>query len=394
MKEKKNDNITTVICESSHTGHRSGYISHLMKYINSEPYLHYKYLFILNELMRDLLGELITSQHYQIQFIVFDKKIKNAVKRSFWEWTLFEKIIREQKSLREIIFMDIDSYLVLLVTKRFKKYNLAVKGILFQPYIHFKEIKGGFTFLLRKVYKNYLFQKYSVLLNSQIVKVFILNDRATVGIMNKKIKKVFYNLPDPIERDVKNRDQNNYKNILDKYRVKTTNKNLLVFGSIDYRKNLINIIDSLRLLPPELKKTIHLIIAGKISIASYKQHIEKHKDEISIGYNDGFVNAEEREPLFESCDLVLMPYINFYSASSVLGHAISYSKNVVAPNKGLLGKTVRENKVGIVVDPLNPVEIKQAIIDLLSKPSKFNYDGNALIEEYSDINFSKSILLN
>jgi glycosyltransferase involved in cell wall biosynthesis len=57
-------------------------------------------------------------------------------------------------------------------------------------------------------------------------------------------------------------------------------------------------------------------------------------------------------------------------------------------------KTVKENNIGIVVDPLKPAEIKQAIIDLLSKPSKFNYDSNALIEEYSDINFSKSILLN
>lgn len=394
MNEKKNNNVTTAIYESAYTGHTSGYISHLMKFINSRPDLHNKYLFILNELMRDLLGELITSQHYQIKFIVFEKKITNAVKRSFWEWKLFEKIIQEQKSLREIILMNIDSYLVLLVTRRFKKYNLAVKGILFQPYLHFKENKGGFTFLLKKVYKNYLFQKYSVLLNSKIVKVFILNDRTTVGVMNKKIKNVFYNLPDPIERDVRNRDQNNYKNILDKYGVKTTNKNLLVFGSIDYRKNLINIIDSLRLLPPELKKNVHLIVAGKISIASYKQHIEKHKDEISIGYNDGFVNADEREPLFESCDLVLMPYRNFYSASSVLGHAISYNKNVVAPNKGLLGKTVKESKVGIVVDPLKPEEIKQAIIDLLSKPSEYNYDGNALIEEYSAINFSKSLLLN
>jgi glycosyltransferase involved in cell wall biosynthesis len=89
-----------------------------------------------------------------------------------------------------------------------------------------------------------------------------------------------------------------------------------------------------------------------------------------------------------------MPYINFYSASSVLGHAISHNKNVVAPNKGLLGKTVKESNVGIVVDPSNPEDIKQAIIDLLSKPSKFNYDSNALIEEYSAVNFSKSILLN
>ncbi|MEJ7683899.1 MAG: hypothetical protein WKG06_39780 [Segetibacter sp.] len=104
--------------------------------------------------MRELLGELITSQHYNIEFIVFEKKITNSVKRSFWEWSLFEKIIQEQKSLREIIFMNIDSYLVLLVVGRFKKYNLSVKGILFQPYLHFKEnSEGSLLFYLKKFTK-------------------------------------------------------------------------------------------------------------------------------------------------------------------------------------------------------------------------------------------------
>ena len=110
-----NNSEKSVIYESAYTGHRSGYITHLMKYINSQPDLHYKYLFILNEFMRNLLGELITSQRYEIEFIGFEKKIKNTVRRSFWEWKLLEEIIQEQKSLGEIIFMNIDSYLVLLV---------------------------------------------------------------------------------------------------------------------------------------------------------------------------------------------------------------------------------------------------------------------------------------
>jgi hypothetical protein len=75
-----NHSEKSVIYESGYTGHTSGYISHLMKYINEHPDLHNTYLFILNELMRDLLGELITSKHYNIEFIVFEKKITNAVK--------------------------------------------------------------------------------------------------------------------------------------------------------------------------------------------------------------------------------------------------------------------------------------------------------------------------
>ncbi|WP_169337655.1 glycosyltransferase family 4 protein [Segetibacter koreensis] len=391
-----NNNKMSVVLETWFTGHRSEYIAHLMRFINSRPDLHGKYIFILNERLRSLLGELISSSNYSVEFIEINKHPRNYISKSFWEWNIVSQIISRRGNIGEIIFMDIDSNLILVSSPKFKKFNLTVKGILFQPYVHFEEIKGGFSFYIKKVFKNFLLQKFAVLLNSNIRKIFILNDKNTVNIMNKKIKPVFYNLPDPIE-NVNNGASDNFKNIIDKYGIKNNNKNLLVFGSIDYRKNLINIIDALRLLPSEIKKKVHLVIAGKIGTEmrdEYIPHIEKYKDEISISYNDTFVNAEEREPLFKSCDLVLMPYRNFYSASSVLGHAISYNKNVIAPNKGLLGKIVKENKIGIVVDPLNPAAIKEAINQVLSNPSKYAYDSKMLMEEYSAANFSKLILLN
>ncbi|MEO6221495.1 MAG: hypothetical protein ABIO81_13765, partial [Ginsengibacter sp.] len=123
------------------------------------------------------------------------------------------------------------------------------------------------------------------------------------------------------------------------------------------------------------------------------EHIEKYKDEISIAYNDDFVKGAEREIIFKNCDLVLMPYINFYSASSVVGHAICYNKNIIAPKKGLLAKIVQSNRLGINVDPNNVSEIKDAIIELLNYSGNYKYNGQALIEEYDPSNFSKSILM-
>jgi glycosyltransferase involved in cell wall biosynthesis len=170
-----------------------------------------------------------------------------------------------------------------------------------------------------------------------------------------------------------------------------------VFGSIDERKNLINIINAIRLLPIEVKKDLHLIVAGKFNTdvrEKYLKHINMHNNEISISYNDAFVNGEEREPLFASCDLVLMPYINFYSASSVLGHAINHNKNVIVSKKGLIGRIVKEHNLGITVDPLNAEEIKQGIEKLLLDNKEFKYDSKMLIDAYSPTNFSKTMLLN
>ena len=88
-------------------------------------------------------------------------------------------------------------------------------------------------------------------------------------------------------------------------------------------KNLINIINSLKLLPIGLRKNVHLIVAGKFDSKvreKYIKHIVAYENEISIAYNDAFVNGEGREPLFQSCDLVLMPYINFYSQFCLRPH--------------------------------------------------------------------------
>ena len=397
MNTENDKKATSIILETNYTGHRSEYVSHLMKFINTQAGLYGKFVFILDEKMNALLGELSKSPNYSIRYFDFDKKHKNSVARSFWEWNLIAELILELKSIREIMFMDIDPYLVLLISSRFKKLNLSVKGILFQPYVHFKEINGGISFYMKKVFKNYLFQKYSVFINSNIHKIFILNDKNSVAIMNKKIKKVFYNLPDPIENDIIDIDAESSEKIKEKYAIKLGKKNLLLFGSIDDRKNLINIIDSLRLLPAEAKKNIHLIIAGKLSEDvkdKYIEHIEKHKTEVSIAYNNGFVNAREREPLFENCDLVLMPYINFFSASSVLGHTIIHNKNVVVSNMGIIGRFVNEHKVGISVDPRNTNAIKEAIRTLLYNSKEFEYDNTHLVDEFSPLNFSKTILLN
>src|SRR5688572_7364508 len=236
----KSDQINktnSVIYESGYTGHRSENVSHLMRFINSQQDLYGRFVFILNEKIRELIGDLSTSSSYFIEFIRLNKKHKNSITRCFWEWQLISKVIQKQKSIYEIIFMEVDPYLTLLCSNRFKKFNLSVKGILFQPYIHFSEIKERDISTMKQLFKNYVFQKLSVLLNSNVKKLFIFNDQRTVDIMNKRIKDIFYNLPDPIADNITIVDSKILKNVIDKYNIKSFKKNLLIFGSIDERKN-------------------------------------------------------------------------------------------------------------------------------------------------------------
>jgi glycosyltransferase involved in cell wall biosynthesis len=347
--------------------------------------------------MATLLGPLAHSSAYSIHFLPFEKKYRNATIRSFSEWKVISQAIDQTSSIKEIIFMDVDPYLPLLATRRFRKYKLSVNGILFQPYVHFLHVKGGLSFFVKKILRNFLSQAIPVSANHKIAKLFILNDKAAVDTLNRRLRNVFYFLPDPIEFNMANYDDTFRKKVYTKYGLDMDKKNILLFGCMDDRKNLINIVDALLLLPLPWRSSVHLVIAGPFNDAvreNYIGHIHKHQATLNITYNDGFVAGDEREVLFEGSDLVVMPYVNFYSSSNVLGHAIKHKKKVVASNMGIVGNLVQEHNLGRTVDPHSPEAIKTAIYDLLFQNSLQDYDSEMLKKTFSTASFSKLILSN
>ena len=384
-----------LIFEAGHTGHRTEYVIHLMKFINNNPALHGKYVFALDEKIRDAVLTLGSGNGFSVVYRSFQKKYRHSLEMSLWRWEQLAPVLSGQPDIKEILFLELDPYLFLINLRRFRKFNLRVSGILFQPYPHFKAGAGGIRFFFGVFLKNYLSQKIVFALNARVQRCFILNDRASVGLMNKKIKDIFYFLPDPIDDDIPVVDMVTMAKTVTKYRIDKSRNVLLLFGQIDERKNLINILDALRLFPDQLRSRLSLVIAGRFKETvreKYIQHIDKYRDELSVVYNDGFVTDEEREALFQVCDLVFMPYINFYSSSGVLGHAIRHGKPVIVSATGLLREIVAEYHAGIAVDPLNIVEMQEAANQLLFAEKRPEYDSREFIEQHKPFNFSKLLL--
>ena len=384
----------TIIFESGDSGHRSVYASHLMSYIDDHPELHNKFLFMLHKGMKPYLKDVPFSSNYSVEFIDIKKVYNNHLSQSFENWRHIKKALDATSEIKGIIFMEIDTYFLLIGSPAFKRFKIEVRGILLQPHVHFQHLHLGIGFAIRYVWKNLFLLRYGLLRNRRIKKVFLLNDRQAVKNLNRKMRNVFYSLPDPIERYDIRSSTSEQESILANYNITKGKKNLLVFGSIDSRKNLDTIIDALLHLPEDIRQKIHLVISGKIgpdASEKYMRSIKRSQDQISIGYNDDYVLAEEREILFKNCDLVLMPYINFYSASSVVGHAISHQKSILATKIGLLGKIVRENGLGLTVDPLNPIEIRDAVITMLFN-TNMHYDSEKLLSAYNVQVFCETLL--
>lgn len=385
-----------IIFESSFTGHRSSYIKYLMEHISAKEHLHHKYLFVLDVGMEKLLGPSATSKVYKIRYYKFPKEAKYYVKRTFKEWKMIQNIFSDFPGLREFIFMEVDTYLILLLSRPFSKLSLNVKGILFQPYIHFKGISSSPTFALRKIWKNKILQRVAISRNPNLKRLFVLNDKKGVLLLNDALKPIFKNLPDPIAKESVKVEESFEENIISKYKLNSGKKNLLVFGSIDDRKNLLRILEALIQLPEKWREQINLVIAGKLLDSVRKDYLEaiaRTQKFISINFNDSFVKEKEREVVFKYANLVLIPYVRFYSASSVVGHAIAHKKNLIGPNKGLLARIIEENNLGKVVNPESIIELMSAISEMLENPGSITYNNEELLDEYDPENFS-NILLN
>lgn len=368
-----------------------------MRYINSNITLHDNFIFILNKQIEPFLRELPKSKHYKVIFLDFNTKYSNSIQRSFDEWDIVTKYI--EPKIKEIIFMDIDPYLLLLTTKKFRSYKLGVKGILFEPYTHFKTKGVEINFLFLKKIKSYFFQKIPFYFNKNINRIFILNDMQAVNMLNKSIHDKFYFLPDPIDNKPLEINEISEAEIISKYKISSEKHTLLIFGSIDARKNLKSILEALSMLPESYRKSVHLIVAGKFGVnlsLEYKNLLNIASENFSIYFNDNFINDYERDVLFKNAEIVLMPYINFYSSSGVLGHVIKHNKKVIVSNLGLLWRIVNEYGIGVSVNPYDNNQISKGIITLLD-----NYHLNAnetknnfqLLSKFSPQNFSKTLLL-
>lgn len=82
----------------------------------------------------------------------------------------------------------------------------------------------------------------------------------------------------------------------------------------------------------------------------------------------GYASAGRKHELYESADLVVLPYTEFASQSGVLHDAYSRHAPVLVTEVGALGETVREDGTGWVVPPGDAGALSDAIVAALADP--------------------------
>lgn len=122
----------------------------------------------------------------------------------------------------------------------------------------------------------------------------------------------------------------------------------LVFGAISMRKGIKYIFELLS----ARGSNSYFVFAGKVD-AEVMDYIDKNFGKLknNLIIFDGFVSPNDVDLFFSAADYIWLLYCDFEHSSGVLIQAAEYGKLVVVGNSGVMSDLVRENGIGISIDP-------------------------------------------
>jgi glycosyltransferase involved in cell wall biosynthesis len=392
----------TLIFEGETGGHRIEFIEYLMLNLINNPELKANFVFVLNckliseiKLSNEMLDTISITE-------ISNNYSSNLFTRSFQQWKCIKQVLNSDPTIGRILFMNIDMFQYVILSPGFLKYKLSVAGILFQPYTQIPVLKNVGSFFGKNSIRRFrkMMTIEAILHLQQNVILHILNDENGVLKLNKRHcrrKNAFRNLPDPID-DRLVISENTKEKVCTRYSMESNRSILLVFGGIDERKNIKRIIESLVLITTELQSNIALLIVGKFepgqleNITSYKKKALDTCPNLQIVFYDGFISNLEREEIFKASDIVLIPYINFYSSSGVIGHAAKYNKKVIVSSYGIIKVMTEKYLLGLSVNPYDAIDIKNGIEKLLVDNANQIDCNNAFLNSNKHSVFSDMLL--
>ena len=362
----------TLIFDNRYKGHHFEYVKHLIDYLKTGE----GYIFLLHpNVIKRLEGHYPSERIASFRIEPFPEVSENFsfLKRIYEESCILRKIVKDYK-ISHLIFMFLDAYQLVIGLKYLQQVKLS--GILFFPPIQLTSVSVGQQLKadLKKWRK--LKQLQWCVGNAALQSIFILQDKRSPLLLNKKFKTdIFRTIVEPIGCPfplVKEATCPSFFPELHEFEGKFIG---LVFGSISEFKNIPNLLQAIQLLPTKYREEIVLLIVGPY--ASLKDEsiieslIQQNKDITILRLNRFIEKGEAIQELFNRSSVILMPYINFYGSSGVLGHAAKNRKLVLTPNEGIIADLVYQYQLGVTCTPASINSLTESLLELLLNYSVF-----------------------
>lgn len=169
----------------------------------------------------------------------------------------------------------------------------------------------------------------------------------------------------------------------------------VLFGLLGARKGLAFVVRALTID----STPIRIAIGGPIDDA-YRSALEAEvramrnagvEVELSLRHH----SESEKLRLLAAARCVLLPYVGHFGSSGLLLEAAYAGTPVISHDRGLLGKLVRENRLGVSVDCKDPRELRRAILGLVGERDARRQYADALrafADRHSEDHFAEHVL--
>lgn len=390
----------TLIYDRDISGHHLDYLQFLVEYLKNSPIsVREQFVFVLHEGAKTRFQN--DESLIQFRFIPLEQldaflAHTSVLGRAGAEMNYLTKLIHEYKAKR-LIFMHIDAFQYEVGRGEIRRLGVKLSGLLFLPFRKYYEDGSTFKARMRREWRGWRkgWQIKWMLRNPLLERIFILNDKQGVKEYNQRFGDRFEHLPDPIE--VGQITAISVEALKKKYGIEENKQVFLIYGHLSSRKNVPNILAALKRLSIKERQRSCILICGEpekgyeSTLYTSINEAEKKYPEVRFVKHFRFFNPSDTNEVFKVSDIVLVPYINFFSSSNILGLAAKYSKPLIASNLGVMEGLVNQYKLGITVSPHRPEAIAEAMTMYLNQ-ILVTIDGKQYLEDHSAEVFCQKLL--
>ncbi|MEO1298492.1 MAG: glycosyltransferase [Cyanobacteria bacterium J06636_16] len=366
------------------TGHHSSYIYYLINYWRKhglEGTLHVVVAPQFLEQHSDIVAIASTSTASHIQFTAITPteyetlvSRKNGfwnLKRALQEWHLLARYA-ERLAADHCLLLYLDrSHLPIILRLHLP---CPFSSIYFRPTFHYSTFP---SYITRRGENIQAWRERTQiklgLAHPKAHTLFCLDPFAVEQINQLTGKSQAVYLPDPVPLTTPlTQEAATFRNKLE---ISVKRKVFLLFGALNRRKGIHEIIEAFHHLSDEQLKSVCFLIVGKLSnseAALIQTSLEalKASRPIQIVLQDDFVSEETVPTYFHMADIVLAVYQQHVGMSGILVRAAAAEKPTICSDYGLMGEVTRQYQLGLLVDSKSSDKIAEAIAQCLDLPAE------------------------
>ncbi|OLP20478.1 glycosyl transferase family 1 [Leptolyngbya sp. 'hensonii'] len=370
-----------MLFELSVGGHYPGYIQHLVQYWRDQ-HLTGKLTIVVSPKFIEQHADVVESAAGYEQWIRFisvttaeaaalvprKSPVHRAV-RAFQMWCLLCKYAASVNASHCLI-MYLDSFQTPLAVGT--KAPCSLSGIYFRPTFHYNTLSHYDPSWKDRIqqWREKLILPH-VFAHPQLQTVFCL-DPFVIQPLSQFCHQVrVVSLSDPVQ--IYPHSEDTVFKLQEALGIQPNRLVFLMFGALDERKGIHQLLEATLMLPPELCQKLCLLFVGPIKPQD-KIRMQPQLTQLSetlgvqILIHDKFVSDHEIQPYFQLADVVLALYQRHVGMSAILARAATAQTPVLASDYGLMGEITQYYGLGLTVDSMVPAEIAQGLTQLLTEP--------------------------